>query len=485
MTLTYQQLIALLPLLIVGLTVVVVMLSVAVRRNHFLTCTLAMVGLHIALFSLILVWLVGPLSITPLLHADGFSILYSALVILTGLAICTFAYTWLTGYNDNRDEFYLLVLIACVGGLLLANASHMASFFLGIELLSLPLFGLVGYSFRQRHTLEASIKYTLLSAAASSFLLFGMALIYAESGSLSFVDLGHSLNHHPLHEPLLLIGLGMMIVGVGFKLSLVPFHLWTPDVYQGAPAPVSAFLATASKIAIFAALLRFFLYAPVSHSEAIRVMLGVISFISIIFGNLMALSQRNIKRMMGYSSIAHMGYLLVALIGLESGELAQESVGVYLVGYMFSSLAVFGVISLMSSPYSGEDAESLYAYRGLFWHRPILAAAMTVVLLSLAGIPMTVGFIGKFYILAIGIHAHLWWLTGAVILGSALGLYYYLRTIVSLYMISPRKFSRDTPSDWAFTAGGIVVLICSVLVVLLGLYPQPLITLVRLAQPLF
>lgn len=198
-----------------------------------------------------------------------------------------------------------------------------------------------------------------------------------------------------LHEPLLLAGFGLMIVGLGFKLSLVPFHLWTPDVYQGAPAPVSTFLATASKIAIFGVVMRLFLYAPVGDSEAVRVVLGIIAFASIIFGNLMALSQTNIKRLLGYSSISHLGYLLVALIVLQSGEMSMEAVGVYLAGYLFSSLGAFGVVSLMSSPFRGPDADSLYSYRGLFWHRPVLAAVMTVMMLSLAGIPMTLGFIGN------------------------------------------------------------------------------------------
>lgn len=213
-----------------------------------------------------------------------------------------------------------------------------------------------------------------------------------------------------LNEPLLLAGFGLMIVGLGFKLSLVPFHLWTPDVYQGAPAPVST-LATASKIAIFGVVMRLFLYVPVGDSEAIRVVLAIIAFASIIFGNLMALSQTNIKRLLGYSSISHLGYLLVALIALQTGEMSMEAVGVYLAGYLFSSLGAFGVVSLMSSPYRGPDADSLFSYRGLFWHRPILAAVMTVMMLSLAGIPMTLGFIGKFYVLAVGVQHTCggWW----------------------------------------------------------------------------
>ncbi|MEI2263721.1 NADH-quinone oxidoreductase subunit NuoN [Erwinia sp. CGal63] len=484
MTITPQHLIALLPMLIVGLTVVVVMLSIAWRRNHFVNATLAVVGLNLALLSLWFVGQAGAMDVTPLLRVDGYSMLYTGLVILASLATCTFAYPWLQNYPDNQEEFYLLVLIAALGGVVLASANHLASLFIGIELISLPLFGLVGYAFQLKRSLEASIKYTIMSAVASSFLLFGMALLYANSGNLGFVALGHSLNDTMLHQPLLLAGLGMMIVGLGFKLSLVPFHLWTPDVYQGAPAPVSTFLATASKIAIFGVVMRLFLYAPAADSEAVRLVLAIIAFASILFGNLMAISQSNIKRLLGYSSIAHLGYLLVALIAIQTHQLSLETVGVYLAGYLFSSLGAFGVVSLMSSPYRGPDADSLYSYRGLFWHRPILSAVMTVMMLSLAGIPMTLGFIGKFYVIAVGVGAHLWWLTGAVVVGSAIGLYYYLRVTVSLYLNPPELLQRDTPANWAFTAGGVVVLISAVLVLLLGVYPQPLISLVQMAQPL-
>ncbi|WP_312046311.1 NADH-quinone oxidoreductase subunit NuoN [Erwinia sp.] len=484
MTITPQHLIALLPMLIVGLTVVVVMLSIAWRRNHFVNATLAVVGLNLALLSLWFVGHAGAMDVTPLLRVDGYSMLYTGLVILASLATCTFAYPWLTNYPDNQEEFYLLVLIAALGGVVLASANHLASLFIGIELISLPLFGLVGYAFQLKRSLEASIKYTIMSAVASSFLLFGMALLYANSGNLGFVTLGHSLNNGMLQQPLLLAGLGMMIVGLGFKLSLVPFHLWTPDVYQGAPAPVSTFLATASKIAIFGVVMRLFLYAPAADSEAVRLVLAIIAFASILFGNLMAISQSNIKRLLGYSSIAHLGYLLVALIAIQTHQLSLETVGVYLAGYLFSSLGAFGVVSLMSSPYRGPDADSLYSYRGLFWHRPILSAVMTVMMLSLAGIPMTLGFIGKFYVIAVGVGAHLWWLTGAVVVGSAIGLYYYLRVTVSLYLNPPELLQRDTPANWAFTAGGVVVLISAILVLVLGIYPQPLISLVQMAQPL-
>ncbi|MGL4861279.1 MAG: NADH-quinone oxidoreductase subunit NuoN [Enterobacteriaceae bacterium] len=483
-TITLHNLLALLPLLIVATTVVVVMLSIAWRRNHFINSCVTVVGLNLALLSLFFVWPAIPQHVTELMIVDHFSVLYMVLVLFASLASCTFAYTWLSGYPDNKEEYYLLVLLATTGAILLACANHLATLFIGIELLSLPLFGLVGYAYRQKRSLEASIKYTLLSAGASAFLLFGMALLYADSGSLSFSALGAGLSGAMMQKPLLLAGIGMMMVGFGFKLSLFPFQLWTPDVYQGSPAPVTTFLATASKIAVLAALMRFTLYSPIAWSGEMQILLAVMAFCSILFGNLLALGQNSIKRMLGYSSIAHFGYLMIALIALREGTLSLTSVGVYLFGYLFSSLGAFGVISLLSSPYRGPDADSLFNYRGLFWHRPFLSSIMTVSLLSLAGIPMTLGFIGKFYILAVGVDNQLWWLTGAVIAGSAIGLYYYLRTIISLYLSAPNTIQRDTPHHWAFTACGVVTLISAMLVVVLGIYPQPLISIVQDALPL-
>ncbi|MCL9668101.1 MULTISPECIES: NADH-quinone oxidoreductase subunit NuoN [Erwiniaceae] len=484
MTITSQQLISLLPMLIVGLTVVVVMLSIAWRRNHFLNATLTVIGLNLALFS---IWFPAhqPVTtVTDLLRADHYAFFYSGLVILASLATCTFAYRWLERYTDHKDEFYLLVLIAGLGGIVLAYADHFASLFIGVELLSLPLFGLVGYAFQQKRSLEAALKYMILSAAASSFMLFGIALIYAASGSLGFPALAKALTDGVVEQSLLITGFGLLIIGLGFKLSLVPFHLWTPDVYQGAPAPVSAFLATASKIGIFAVLIRLFVSIPVADNESIRVVLIVIALASMLVGNLMAISQSNIKRLMGYSSIAHLGYLLIALIATPSHQLSLEATGIYLIGYLFSSLIAFGVISLMSSPANGSDTDSLYSYRGLFWQRPVLASVMAVSMLSLAGIPSTFGFIGKFYLLANGVQAQLWWLTAAVVVGSAIGLYYYLRVTVSLFLKGPEQRSRDTNNNWAYTAGGIVVLLSAVVIIVAGFYPQPLITLVQMAQPL-
>ncbi|HCH49199.1 MAG TPA: NADH-quinone oxidoreductase subunit NuoN [Proteus sp.] len=478
MTITPQQLIAMLPLLIVGLTVVVVMLAIAWRRDHFTIATLTVTGFIIALGSLYYVNALGVVDVTTLYHVDGYSSFFTALIIIAGIGTIAFAYPWLEGYQDNKEEFYMLVAIAVVGGILLSSAHHFASMFIGIELLTLPLFGLIGYAFQQRPSLEASIKYMLLSAAASSFLLFGMALLYAEAGNLSFTAMGQSLSDSNIHKPLVLAGLGMMLVGIGFKLSLFPFQLWTPDVYQGAPAPTGAFLATASKIGIFAVVMRLFLEAPAADSETLRMILGVMAIASILFGNIMALTQKNVKRLLGYSSVSHLGYLLVALIVLQySPVLAQETAEIYLAGYLFASLGAFGAIAVASSPYREGELELLEDYRGLFWRRPVVALVMSLMMLSLAGVPITLGFIGKLYVIIAGIDSSLWWLTGMVVLGSAIGLFYYLRAAAIVFLRKPDNDNTPVMTTTSQNMAAFVALICAIIVIALGIWPQPLIEL--------
>lgn len=479
---TLQHLIALLPLLVTSLTAVVVMLAIAAKRNHTVTFILSVVGLNLALLSLIPALEVAPLEVTPLLLIDNFACYYMALVLAASLACITLIHAYLggesgKGYPGNREELYLLVLLSAAGGLVLVSAQHLASLFIGLELLSVPTYGMIAYAFFNKRSLEAGIKYMVLSAAGSAFLLFGMALLYAESGNLAFADIGISLIRES--SQLVQIGIGMMLIGLAFKLSLVPFHLWTPDVYEGAPAPVAAFLATASKVAVFAVLLRLYQMSPAMSGGWLNELLTLIAIASILFGNLLALLQNNLKRLLGYSSIAHFGYLLVALVA--SKGLAVEAVGVYLATYVLTSLGAFGVITLMSTPYSGRDADALYEYRGLFWRRPYLTAVLTVMMLSLAGIPLTAGFIGKFYVIAAGVEAHLWWLLGAMVLGSAIGVFYYLRVMVTLFMREPNLHRHDAPFDWGQRAGGIMLLVVALLAFFLGVYPQPLLELVQQA----
>ena len=481
MEFTTQHLTALLPLLVTGATAVAVMLAIAWKRNHSQTFLLSVVGLNLALLSIIPALGVAPLEVTPLLRIDSFAAYYSAVIIAATLACLTLTHAYLggasgKGYPGNREELYLLMLLACAGGIVLVSAQHLAGLFIGLELLSVPTYGLIAYAFFNRRSLEAGIKYMVLSAAGSAFLLFGMALLYAESGSLSFAAIGASLAAGAPAQ-LVQIGVGMMLIGLAFKLSLAPFHLWTPDVYEGAPAPVSAFLATASKVAVFAVLLRLYQLSPAFADGWLGHLLSLLAVASILVGNLLALLQSNLKRLLGYSSIAHFGYLLIALIA--SKGIASEAIGVYLFTYVLTSLGAFGVITLMSTPFQGRDCDALFEYRGLFWRRPYLTAVLATMMLSLAGIPLTAGFIGKFYVVAAGVETQQWWLLGSLILGSAIAVFYYLRVMVTLFLVEPNLQRRDAPLHWAQRAGGIMLLVVAGLTVLLGVYPQPLLAVVQ------
>jgi NADH-quinone oxidoreductase subunit N len=311
-----------------------------------------------------------------------------------------------------------------------------------------------------------------LSGVASSFLLFGVALVYTEVGTLSFVanDFGHEgVGAHLFW----VVGLAMILTGIGFKLSLVPFHMWAPDVYEGAPAPVSGFVAVVSKTAVAALLLRYAQATGFLHTPSLNLALSVIAIASIIAGNLLALLQTNVKRILAYSSIAHLGYVLVAL--LAGGALALEAVTAYLVAYAITMLGAFGVVTLLSDTEGEHDTDQIDDYYGLLWSRPTPAVIFAAMLLSLAGIPLTAGFIAKFYVLNAGVDASLSVPVATVVLGSIIGLYYYLRIIVA--MAGRPTLRRD--AVLAHRLGSFVVAVLAVLLVVVGVYPAPLISTIR------
>jgi NADH-quinone oxidoreductase subunit N len=476
---TLEQIASLAPLLITCATAVIVMLSIAYRRHHFANATITVLGLNAALFSVLWVGQGPSQNITELLVVDHYALFFMALVLVISLGCATLSHAYIEQHNGNREELYVLLLTAAAGGLVLASATHLVSFFIGLELLSVPLYGMVAYRTHSRHSLEAGFKYLVLSAVASAFLLFGMALIYAATGTMSFGVIAQILNAGSASNSLVITGLAMMIIGLGFKLSLAPFHMWTPDVYEGAPAPVGAFLATAAKVALFAVVVRFMLVLPAAQSEEVRNVLTVLAIASILVGNILALMQNNVKRLLGYSSIAHFGYLLIALIALGdlSGEkLGVEAVAVYLLAYTAASLGAFGVVTLMSNVADERDADSLQDFRGLFWRKPFLAVIFTVSLLSLAGIPLTAGFVGKFYLATVGVGAGLWYLLGALIVGSAIGVYYYLRVMTTLFMREAGMSVYDAPNNWGQQSGGMMVALLAVITVFLGIFPQVMIS---------
>lgn len=427
-------------------------------------------------------------QITALFTCDGYGLLYTSLVLLIAIIVSCLAYRWFVQEHLSNSLFYVILLFMTLGGVTLVYASHLIAFFIGIELLSIPFVGLIGYQYIQTHALEAAVKYMILSAVASAFLLMGIAFYYATTGELTFSGLSYQLSTMSYPSNLLLMGVCLILVGVGFKLSLVPFQLWLPDVYQGAPTVVALLLSTVGKVALFCAIARLFLLAPIVNNETIRMILVIMAFLSILWGNLVALMQTSLKRLLAYSSIAHFGYLLIALISVQYQVLALETIGVYLIGYILANICILGVISLESHSNELQDHENEVDLSGLFWRRPILALTMGIGLLSLAGVPLTAGFVGRFLLVLLGVTAELWWLIAAVVIGSALGLYFYARLIINLYIrptyrddqllnnpVIKLKWQDIKTSELIIGLSALLILIC-------GIYPKWLFNLVSMAQ---
>jgi NADH-quinone oxidoreductase subunit N len=476
---TARELTLLLPLLIVAATVVALMVVVSIRRSHRITIGITLAGLMAAFRSLFLAR-DGDHAVAPLLIIDGYARFFSGLILAATVAIAILSFGYLEQREKRREEYYALMLLATLGALVLVASQHFASLFLGLELLTMSLYALIAYVRARDGSIEASLKYLVLAAASAAFLLFGIALVYAEVGALEFA----SVTRVPLaslavsDRVLMLAGLGLIVVGFAFKLAFVPFHLWTPDVYQGAPAPVAAFVATVSKGAVFAVLLRLFGGLDVRGDRPLLLMFTVLAIASMIGGNLLALLQQNLKRLLAYSSIAHLGYLLVAF--LATGMQAALAISFYLVAYFITIIGTFGVITTASE--GRDELETIEAYRGLAVRRPRVSMVLTLMLLSLAGIPITAGFVSKFYVAAVAADATLWSLLIIMMVTSGIGLFYYLRVIVAIYM-QPATETPEAASAFGVARVPIGVLLTALTAALvwLGLYPGPLIKVIQAA----
>ncbi|MEX5426161.1 NADH-quinone oxidoreductase subunit NuoN [Acinetobacter radioresistens] len=482
-TMSFSELMPLAPVMIVALTAIVVMILTAIKRNHNLIATATVVGLNLSVIYILMEMFGGhfvPANVMGMFMVDPFTMLYQLLILIAALACSTLSHAYIETYKSNREELYILLLTSVVGAMLMVSSSHYASFFISLELMSIPVYGLLAYTHQRARSLESGVKYLVLSATASAMLLMGMAYIYAYTGSLSFYDSVQALMQ-AIQQPMVIIGPGLIIFAIAFKLSLAPFHKWTPDVYAGAPAPMATFLATAAKVATIGLFVRYILTSGAILIESLVTIITIIAVLSILVGNLLAVRQVNLKRILGYSSISHFGYLLIALVSMTYVSLG--SVSVYVITYVLTTIGAFGAVALMSSPYNNlDEAESLADYRGLFWRRPVLTATLTVMMLSLAGIPLTAGFIGKFLVVMAAVTTQHWFLAAMVIVGSGIGLYYYLRVMVVMYMTPPETPRIDADKHWGQKVGGLMVLGAAVLVLFLGIYPDPMIKLALQAE---
>jgi NADH-quinone oxidoreductase subunit N len=463
---THLEFLAMLPFTVLSVAAIVVILLIAFRQSH---TVIQVTGFLMMCMVVLAMWYVRdtlPREILPLFVVDGFAALFTGLIIFSVLVVGLLSYIYFEEREENPKEYYILLFLSTLGAAVLTISRHFISLFIGLELLSVSLYALIAYLRNRNNAIEAGVKYLVLAALSSAFLLFGMALIYMETASMEFTAIANAIKTSGT-SVLFIMGIGLMVVAIGFKLALVPFHLWAADVYQGAPAPVTAFIASVSKIGVFAVLLRFALAINLQQYPIAITVFTVIAIACMIAGNVLALQQQHIKRLLAYSSIAHFGYLLVAFL---AGNPGVEAAIFYLLAYSITILAAFGIITLLSS--RRRDADELTVFRGLFWRSPLMASILTIAMLSLAGIPLTAGFPAKFFLLTSGIQQNMWLLVIVLVLTSVIGLYYYLR-IISMMFASPQlttvKERTLHPFFYFATYTSLVVLM--VLLCWLGIFP--------------
>lgn len=477
---------ALLPLLITGGGAILAMLIAAFYRNHAVMNTFTVVVLAAAFVSLFFANSSVPDNVWNIIEVSGFSLFYTGLIVACSLFVTLFSYGYLANYSDQKEEYYILILLSTFGAATLVNSINFISLFLSLEILSISLYVLIAYLRERDNSLEAGTKYLVMAAASSAFLLFGMALIYNVLGTMDFTLIASKLNSLEAAPLLFIGGLAIMVVGIGFKLAIVPFHLWTPDVYQGAPAPVTALVATISKGSMFGVWLNFYMVMEGGQYPGIVTIFSVIAVASMLLGNLLALLQDSVKRILAYSSIAHLGYLLVAFLAAgiitesEGVFTGAEAATFYLVAYFITTLGSFGIVSVLSS--ENEDADQIANYQGLFWRKPLLALVFTAMLLSLAGIPLTAGFIGKYFVVASGIQSDLWYLVIILVISSVIGLYYYLRIVATMFSSVSEDADNSKEPSLNF-ANSIALALLGVLVLWYGVYPTGMIDLIHAMVP--
>lgn len=472
---TVSKLMALAPVLLLSLTIIVLVLHASLKRDHKSAWYISALGLMITLWGTYYASEYAQ-QVTVLIKVDQWGLLFTGLIVISTLTTLAISRDVFLSEGNRKEEYYLLILLSTLGAIVLCQSSHIVSLLLGMELMGIAVYAMIAFPEDDALPLEASIKYLILSACASAMLLFGFALLYAATGDLSFAGIGSKVGSaYESNSMLVVAGTAMVLSGIGFKLSLVPFHMWTPDVYEGAPTPVTNFLATVSKGAMFVALTRLVLDGQFYQFPSLMFVLTLISVGSMLVGNLLALRQENVKRLLAYSSIAHFGYLLMVIIGFSSFKETEEILGLgrdaltfYLAAYILSTLAAIVVVANVAK----EKKAHIDAFTGLFWKQPIQAATLMVAMLSFAGIPLTAGFMGKFYLITLGLDAGLWLLLSGLIIGSAIGIYYYLRLIFA--MSSPLG-DLPVPAKQRLSWRDALAFILLLSVLYMGSWPQPFI----------
>jgi len=427
---------------------------------------LSLLGVVIAFFFTLPLMGTNETGFEGMFISDGFTVFFKVLFLLIAFLTILISMGYAHREGIELGEYYALVLFATLGMMLMAAGSHLITIFLGLETMSISIYILAGMMRGDRRSAEASLKYFLLGAFATGFLLYGMALIYGSTGTFYLKEVASFIaSKNLLRNPMLLMSLAFLTIGFGFKIASVPFHMWTPDVYEGAPTSITAFMATGVKAAGFAALVRVFFSALPAFRPDWTSIMWVICLATMTTGNIVAISQDNIKRMLAYSSIAHAGYILVAFVA--GNDIGTSGILFYLTAYAFMNLGAFTCVILLGK--KGEENTLISDYAGIGFKYPLLAASMTIFLLSMAGIPPLGGFMAKFYVFSAAVKSKFYWLAVLGVINSAISVYYYLRVTVLMYFREPER----EITGLQFSPASVIALILAVAGTLyMGIFPS-------------
>jgi NADH-quinone oxidoreductase subunit N len=473
---SFDYLIVLPVLVVVGYALLVLLLTPAFRGSPGALGATSILGLVVAGISLYSLRSYGGTTAGGMVLLDDFTLFFDAIFIVAGLITILASFAYLDRESAHHGEYYALVLLSVAGMMTMVASENLLVIFLGLELLSIPLYVLSGFIRERTRSVEAALKYFLMGAFATGFILYGIAFLYGASGSLDLRRIATALALHAVPQGTFALGVGLILVGFAFKIAAVPFHAWAPDVYQGAPTPITAFMAAGTKAAAFGALLRIVHTALPLHSTIDwRPVVAVLAVLTMSVANVVAIAQLNIKRLLAYSSIAHAGYLLVAVVSpIASGV---QSIAFYLVSYTFMTMGAFVVATIVGkNGGDGEEGYSIASYRGLGRSRPLLATAMTIFLLSLTGIPPTAGFVGKLYIFKAAMEGHHYLLAVIGLLNSAVAAYYYLGVVVAMWMQPEAEGAGPARTGFGVRTA---LVVSTVATLALGIYPVPLLDLAR------
>jgi NADH-quinone oxidoreductase subunit N len=460
-------------LIVAGWAAALLLIDLGVQ-NKRLTAYLAIAGLVVAAVAGIPQWNAGGSTFGGMAVLDNFALTLNWIFLLIGALSILIAIDYLPRHGIERGEFYPLIMLATVGMMLLGQGGDLIVLFLGLEMLSICLYILAGFAYPRIGSEESAMKYLLIGAFAAGFLVFGIALLYGATGTSSLAGINEVLSRQTLvaeSYTFLLAGAALVVVGFGYKISMAPFHMWTPDVYEGAPTPVTAFMSVGAKVAGFAALTRVLLVALPTQQATWVPILGLLALVTMVLGNVGAVVQRNVKRMLAYSSIGHAGYMLLGV--LSPGGRGVEALLFYMLAYTLTNLGAFAVLVALEQ--RGEAAWDLADLAGLWSRRPWLAVAMALCMLSLAGVPLTAGFFAKLYVFVAAWEAGLGWLVVGGVITSIIAAFFYLRIIAQMFMRESLREAAPSPAPNLSIGLGLAV----AGVILLGLVPTPLIDLVQ------